>query len=398
VFCNFPNHGQVNPTLAIIRELVERGEEVTYFNSEALRTVVEKTGAKFQAFEAPLFQHQRSRDNSAVRDNQRLALLPFRLLQTSRQMVPLLLERVKAEYPDCLVYSGLFLWARIIAHALDIPGVALWPTYIPDARSGTIMHERAAPAAASLKRIGDELSYLRETYHIPFPDLASLVRGEEGLTIVFLPRAFQPGGDTFDERYLFVGPSFHPNRDEGHSFPHEHLGPPPLLYISLGTMYNNQVEFYNTCFKAFNNTGWHVILSLGDKLDSDSLQSIPENFVTASYVPQLEVLPQTDVFLSHGGMNSTMESLYFGVPMVIIPHTNEQKMTAKRVEELGLGIALDESAAVTAEVLREAVAQVTLDLHYKERVEAMQHLVCEAGGYNRATDGLQNYVRVGKPG
>lgn len=57
-------------------------------------------------------------------------MLRIRVLRTSRQIVPLLLERIEAERPDCLVYNGLYLRARIVACALDIPGVALWPIYL----------------------------------------------------------------------------------------------------------------------------------------------------------------------------------------------------------------------------------------------------------------------------
>jgi len=66
------------------------------------------------------------------------------------------------------------------------------------------------------------------------------------------------------------------------------------------------------------------------------------------------VLQQTSVFVTQGGMNSVMESLYFGVPMVVIPQMREQEMTAQRCAEFGLGIALDQSN-LTAEKLRAAM-------------------------------------------
>src|SRR5262249_26880849 len=121
----------------------------------------------------------------------------------------------------------------------------------------------------------------------------------------------------------------------------------------------------------------------------------PANFITAASVPQLEVLPKVDIFISHGGMNSTMESLYFGVPLIVIPHINEQKMTAQRVQESGLGIALDESA-ITPEVLREAVARVASDPGFKTRVQAMQKETREAGGYQKATDAIMRFVHERK--
>jgi MGT family glycosyltransferase len=60
------------------------------------------------------------------------------------------------------------------------------------------------------------------------------------------------------------------------------------------------------------------------------------------FVPQLEMLQRASMFVTHGGMNSTMEALYYGVPMVVLSQMMEQEMTARRIEELGLGVALDQ--------------------------------------------------------
>ena len=393
-FFNFPTYGQVNPTLAVVQELVARGETVVYFNTEKFRPSIEATGAKLCPYDIALFRQKRLRSTNSIDDNRRLVMLSIRMIQESRQMVPSLLQNVQAERPDCLVYSDRFLWARIVSHALDIPGVALRPTYAPNAWFRKLMLEGTGlpfSRAVTPDQLNDELAQLRGTYNLPFTDFASLIRGNEGLTIVFLPRAFQPGGDTFNERFLFVGPSFNPERDKGRGFPFESLGFQPRLYISLGTVYNNKPEFYHACFNAFGNTDWQVILSLGNQLDPAALPAVPENFVTASHIPQLEILPQTDIFISHGGMNSTMESLYFGVPLIVIPHINEQKITAQRIQELGLGIALDE-AAVTADALRKAVSRIARDPGFKKRAQAMQQNVREAGGYQRAANALQDYL------
>lgn len=92
-------------------------------------------------------------------------------------------------------------------------------------------------------------------------------------------------------------------------------------------------------------------------------------------------------------MNSVMESLYYAVPLVVIPQISEQAVTARRVQELGLGVALDRQTVTTA-VLREAVAQVAHDLTFRTRAQAMQQVIHEAGGYQRATDALMGFVRT----
>jgi MGT family glycosyltransferase len=245
--------------------------------------------------------------------------------------------------------------------------------------------------AAVLRSLPDEVTYLAATYHLPFADVPSLVRGEEKLVVVCIPRSFQSLGDTYDDRFRFVGPTFHPDRDTSLPFPREQLGGRPLLYISLGTLYNNRADFYNACLEAFADTSWRVIISLGERVDRGLLRPIPDNCTVSDHVPQLEVLARADAFLSHGGMNGTMESVYFGVPLVVLPHTREQEATAGRLVELGLGLQLDETTT-TAEQLREAVERVSSELSFRERAWAMQRELRDAGGYRRAAGLLQDFA------
>ena len=117
----------------------------------------------------------------------------------------------------------------------------------------------------------------------------------------------------------------------------------PTLYISLGTLFNNWVEFFNMCFTAFGSQPWQVVLAIGNKIDQMTLGPIPANFLVHSYVPQLDVLQYTDIFITHGGTNSVMEALYYGVPLVVIPQVPQQIITANRVAELGLGVAIEKN-------------------------------------------------------
>lgn len=121
------------------------------------------------------------------------------------------------------------------------------------------------------------------------------------------------------------------------------------------------------------------------------LGPVPHNFLVSSYVPQLEILSRAHVFVTHGGMNSTMESLYYGVPMVAVPQMLEQALTARRITELGLGIAL-EKEAVNVTTLREAVERVANESTFRERVQNMQQITREAGGYQRGADAIMQFA------
>jgi MGT family glycosyltransferase len=96
-------------------------------------------------------------------------------------------------------------------------------------------------------------------------------------------------------------------------------------------------------------------------------------------------------------MNSTMESLFYGVPMVTIPQMVEQSITARRIADMGLGIVL-EREAVNVTTLREAVERVANDVNMRERVQQMKQITREAGGYQRAVDAIlqftQDHIRI----
>jgi MGT family glycosyltransferase len=220
-----------------------------------------------------------------------------------------------------------------------------------------------------------------------------LAQGElitaEALNIVTLPRAFQPDADALDERYVFVDPSIS-LRGDASGFPLDRLADSPTLYVSLGTVFNANPEFFDACFNAFADSEWQVVLSVGTRMDPSTLVRIPDNFLVRPHVPQLEVLEHTDVFVTHGGMNSVMEAIYYGVPMVVVPQQPEQAMTAARVAELGLGVAL-ESGHVTAGALGDAVTTISGDPGYRSRLTHMQQAARDEGGYLRAADVIQQF-------
>ena len=214
----------------------------------------------------------------------------------------------------------------------------------------------------------------------------------ETLNISFIPRTFQPGGDSFDERFMFVGPAIFARQDAP-AFEIENSEEKPVLYISLGTVMNNRPDFFKLCFEAFGDGPWHVVMAHGQRIDMQQLGPIPANFQVAPYLPQLEVLEHSRVFITHGGMNSTMEALYYGVPLIVVPQQPEQGMTAQRVSDLGLGVALNPNE-LSAEVLRAAVERVSDDATIRQNVEAMQETVRDSGGAYDAADAITTMMET----
>jgi MGT family glycosyltransferase len=398
VFLNMPARGHVNPTLAVVQELVRRGQEVSYYLTEEYRDVVQATGAVFQPYESKLKGVPTMPPSfSGVGGSPTSSVGPMFLLEDMRFVPPQVIDRIRAEQPDVIVYDFMCVWASTVIDELHVPAVATRATYASNEHFNLMdqMRERMQhmPAArAMMERMRSRMAVQDGSSPNPLAEIFSLFSHAEQLNIIFIPKEFQPAAESFDDRYLFVGPSILP-RYEAPNFPLDQLDSArPLLYISLGSIFTNQPEFYQQCFAAFADQPWQVVLSIGKYIDRAALGPIPGTFLLSAYVPQLDILPRTRLFVTHAGTNSVMESMYFGVPMVLIPQQPEQHMHAQRVVDLGLGVMLDKGN-LTASTLREAVEGVAQDRACRERAQRMQQSVRAAGGYQRAVDAIMQFTR-----
>lgn len=398
-FFNIPAYGHVNPTLAIVQELVRRGHKVSYYLTEDFRDVVQATGAIFQPYESKI-KEMRAVSPAANGTGKPLQVGPTFIFEDKQFVPPQIIDRVRAEQPDVIVYDFMCTWARPVLDEIDAAAVITKPTYASNEHFNLMARMREGlqnmPGASEMRQrmIALMTAQDKPSEH-PMNNLVSVFSHAEELNIIFIPKEFQPEGETFDERFLFVGPSIAP-RHEGSDFPFDQLkSDRPLLYISLGSVFNNRPEFYKQCFAAFADQPWQVLLSIGKHVDPGTLGQQPDNFLLSPYAPQLDILPRTRLFITHAGTNSVMESMYFGVPMILFPQQPEQQMHAQRVVDLGLGVMLD-TENVTASMLREAVETVTNDETYRERAQRMQQSVRLSGGYQRAADALIQFAMVAK--
>ena len=167
----------------------------------------------------------------------------------------------------------------------------------------------------------------------------------------------------------------------------------PLVYVSLGTLFNAEATFFRNCFEAFGDLDARVIMSIGSNVSETSLGPAPANFNVQRFVPQLEVLQQASAFVTHGGMNSVSESLYYGVPVVVIPQMGEQEVVGRRVAQLGAGLYVAKAKA-TAATLRDAVEQLLAEDRYRRQALVVRESFLAAGGVTRAADAIMAFTRT----
>ena len=140
-----------------------------------------------------------------------------------------------------------------------------------------------------------------------------------------------------EKTYRFVGPSLFFKNDQT-SFPFEKFKNKKVLYISLGTLHNKKAGFYKTCLRAFINSEFFVIISIGFDTNLNEFNNIPNNFLIRQSVTQQKLLEYVDLFITHAGINSVNEAICNGVPILLLPYQSEQEMITRKAMEMGIGI------------------------------------------------------------
>lgn len=390
LFTSMPSHGHINPTLPLVEELVRRGHRVTYGTNDAYATAVEAAGATVfrtqGAFPAQLPDFSQDREKIAKHIGERIDMF----IEMIRADLPALVSHAQQDPPDAICYDMMSGLGPMLTGKTGLPGIAHVSTFASNEHFS--LRSEFARGFDPAKNPGMQQAFQKVRDFAAEQGVrmrSPLDADPAALNIVFVPREFQIAGDTFDERFRFVGPML------GRRVIDDQWQRPtngnPLLFVSLGTAFNNRPEFFRQCLDAFGNSDWNVAIAVGERIDPQSLGPIPDNVEIRQYFPQLAVLRHADVFLSHTGMNSTMESLAAAVPLVAVPQMPEQELNARRVAELGLGRKLDTST-ITAELLRAAVTEVSADNGIRANVEAMSKAMKAAGGAATATDAMEAFV------
>jgi len=389
-FVSLGAFGHINPTLALVTELVKQGVRVTYFTTEAFRNIIEPTGAKFVAVPSWMAENDKHNDGEKKEDDGGVAAaVPFLFLNEAGAYIDTILDTLHDDKPDAIVHDFAGIAGTIAADNLNVPNVMLYTSYPSNDSYSVAAGFESCPADHPLREAAAGIAAGYEKYGCRVMTVKEIFDGHGDFNLVMMQKKLVPNYESFDDSFVFTGVQIGKRTAFG-SWKAPDNGK-PLLYSSLGTAFNNWPEYYPILFDAVRDLDINVFAALGS-IDPASLKDIPANVEVGQMVPQLDILSQASVFITHAGMGGTGEAIYYGVPMIAIPQMEEQAITARQIEKLGLGVAFLDKSAITSEALKTAIQKLLTEPSYKAAAEQFSADMKTLGGAKASAEALLHFL------
>jgi zeaxanthin glucosyltransferase len=204
-----------------------------------------------------------------------------------------------------------------------------------------------------------------------------------------MPEEFDFKISHWPAQFRYTGP-FHDGLGRIESdFPWNRLTGEPLIYASMGTLQNGLESVFTSIAEAVGaRPGMQLVLSIGPSLDPEKISSLPANSIVVKNAPQIELLKRSTLCITHAGLNTALESLTQGVPMVAIPVSIDQPGVAARIAytKTGAYVSLRE---LSTSRLSTLIDDVLGNPKYRQNANKMREAIVRTNGLEKAADLLE---------
>jgi MGT family glycosyltransferase len=403
---SFPATGHLHPLTALGRELVRRHHTVTVFQVADVQRLIHAAGLRFHQIgklDFPpgtlrVLNERLSRLHGPegmefvferIRRNAKIVLRDAPMAIRSEGVDALLVDQAEFSGGSVAEYLGLPFVTAILALPLNLhsslpfcglqlemaDGVGLMGQY--DASSFRLGLVQAS-ILALINRQRQEWGLQPKTgLHACDSELAQIAQLLSGLDF--------PNRKTASH-FHYTGPFVDEAGRREISFPWSRLDSSrPLVYVSMGTLQNGIEWVFREVAKACAELPVQTVISLGGGLSREVFKDLPGDPIVVNYAPQLELISRAALTIFHGGLNTALECLTHGVPMIAVPITFDQPGVAARLVRAGAGRMIP-IRDLTAEGLRAEMLEVLTNAKYSTAAKLLQKQSLAQTGVRQAAD------------
>lgn len=411
--------GHLNSAMAVARGLEERGHQVTFFSMPDVEDALSDFGFRMVAFGEDLLPKGSLRElanrQALLKEEEAFSSFLDQMMNLAKLSYRDLPSRIMDRQIDVLLVDQLFPGGATVAEHLGLPYVSI-ASAVPINRSESLpppnlgWDYEPTPEGRERDRTGWDAG--REAFS-RWTDVENAQRKKWRLRslkdvledsfspfaqIAQIPEIFDFPRDDTPSNLVYVGPLNHPETRSRVDFPWDRLDGRPILYASLGTMQNGLEWVFRTILEATAGLEFQLVMSTGGgPVTGLTHRGTLHNAIVVNYAPQFELLSKASLCITHAGLNTTLEALSHGVPLVAIPITHDQPGVAARIRWTQCGQSIDLSSLTPAS-LREAIRTVSTARSYRRNAIHFRDTIAKLTPIKTACELIEELTITGHRG
>jgi zeaxanthin glucosyltransferase len=414
-FISMPLTGHLNSMLALARKLHARGNDIVFFGIPDVEPIVLAAGLEFASFGEEAIPAGASADivapvaklHGPEATRWTVEGAGRAMFQLASQHLPRLIAETGVE---ALVIDTIHMFIEVVPLSMGIPYAHVWsvlnidfsgstlPSVLPGINEDT--PEGRARNLEVLKKSDNAffgiVQDLAKEYaegvglKLDWSDPRASISMHAAAVVSQTPKEFDLPNIPWPSEFHYAGPFSDDAGREPIPFDWDKLDGRPLVYASLGTLVNGHANIYKAILAAVGRMPEvQVVLSKGTNIELAELGPIPGNVIVVDKAPQIELLKRSVLCITHAGLNTALESLAQGLPMVAIPIAYDQFGVALRIAHHGVGEFL-EIENLSADGLEEMIRRVISSPDCREKAQFFKKLIAERDGLAVAAEAIEH--------